>query len=164
MRLPVANVHERAIDAPPERVGVLLVTLATPADELWPADRWPAMRFDGDPVPGAVGGHGPIRYAIVELVPGRLVRFRFLGPPGLNGEHWFEAVPREGGATLLRHGLIARPTGAMRWQWPLLWRPLHDALVEDALARAQLTLTGAPAHTTWSPYVRVMRRLARRRR
>lgn len=161
MRMPVANVHERLLPVPADEVGRLLDTLATTRDELWPADCWPAMRFDGDLREGASGGHGPVRYAILTYVPGRLVRFGFLAPEGLHGEHWLEVLPRGDCSTLLRHGLVARPRGRMRWQWPLVYEPLHDALLEDALQRAERAVTGTSAIARWSPWVRLLRRVLR---
>lgn len=163
MLMPVANVHERLLPAPADRISRMLETLATVNDELWPAG-WPQMRLDAGLREGSVGGHGPIRYEVTQVEAGRLVRFRFLAPRGLDGDHWFELVPRDDRSTLLRHGLVAKPSGAMRWQWPLLLRPLHDALIEDALARALAVSTDTEVTAKWSPRVRMLRRLARARR
>ena len=164
MRLRVVNVHQVTLQAPAERVGALLDTLATRTDELWPTQRWPRMAFEGGLRVGAVGGHGPIRYRVLEHEPGRRVRFGFLGPAGLEGDHWLEVLPGVGTGTVLRHGLVAGPRGAMRWQWPLVFRPLHDALIEDALVRAAAWVSGDPARLpALSPRVRVLRRLMARR-
>lgn len=47
--------------------------------------------------------------------------------------------------------------------WPLAFRPLHDAVLEDALDRAGLATTGRVARPArWSPYVRFLRALAAR--
>ncbi|HST56508.1 MAG TPA: hypothetical protein VLJ42_11550 [Solirubrobacteraceae bacterium] len=163
MLMPVANVHERLLPAPIERVGRLFDTLASEHDELWPIDHWPPMRFDGGLRVGAAGGHGPVRYTVAQLDPARLVRFRFSAPRGLHGEHWLELIPSGADATLLRHCLLARPAGAMRWQWPLIWGPLHDALLEDALARAHERITGTPDPQRWTLWVRLLRRVLRAR-
>src|ERR1035441_8469110 len=45
---------------------------------------------------GSDGGHGPVRYQVVEHQPGRLVRFRFTAPPGLLGEHRYELEDSDG--------------------------------------------------------------------
>ncbi|WP_372448549.1 hypothetical protein [Streptomyces durocortorensis] len=53
-------------------------------------------------------------------------------------------------------------SGPARLTWPLVWRPLHDALLEDSLDRAERACTGAvenPARR--GSYVRLLRRLAR---
>ena len=156
----IVNVHERRSSGDP---GALIDGLASPADRLWPHDRWPRMRFDRGLVAGARGGHGPIRYEVAEHLPGRLARFRFTAPRGLEGEHRFE---RDG--SMLRHVLEGRATGKMLVAWPLVFRPLHDALIEDALDRAEAAVGGQPvAQRRWSPWVRLLRRAlapSRRRR
>ena len=58
----IYNVHEREIAADSEAVGAMLDSLGHRGDRLWPAWRWPAQRFDGSPVIGADGGHGPVCY------------------------------------------------------------------------------------------------------
>jgi hypothetical protein len=162
----IRNVHERRLDATPAEVGAVLDTLASANDRLWPSGRWPAMRFErpldvrvpAEPLrAGAGGGHGPIRYQVSRYVPGRQVVFSFCPASGLDGEHRFEVVP-EGGATVLRHVLEARPIGRGRLSWPLVMRPLHDALIEDALDRAERAVGGRPRRR-WSPRVALLRAL-----
>ncbi|CAL9388912.1 hypothetical protein SUDANB121_01223 [Nocardiopsis dassonvillei] len=157
----VRNLHLRHLAAPPDRAGALLDGLASPADALWPADRWPALRLDRPLGVGAAGGHGPVRYTVVAHTPGRHVRFRFSAPRGFDGFHEFTVEPGEGGGTVLRHLLAIRAHGPALLTWPLVFRPLHDALLEDALDRAERILTGTvrdPAR--WSPYVRLLRAAA----
>jgi hypothetical protein len=43
--------------------------------------------------------------------------------------------------------LSGRAEGRMRWQWPLLFGPLHDALIEDSLDHA----IAAVSETTYEP-------------
>jgi hypothetical protein len=43
----------------------------------------------------------------------------------------------------MRHTLEGETTGTMRLAWPLVWRPMHDALIEDALDTAEASLSGA---------------------
>jgi len=65
----------------------------------------------------------------------------------------------------VRHVLVGTPTGVMRLGWPLAFRWLHDALLEDLLDNAERELTGTVARPArWSPYVRLLRSLARKRR
>jgi hypothetical protein len=162
----IRNVHERRLSATPAEVGALLDSLAGDGDRLWPSDRWPAMRFErpldarvpDEPLRvGAGGGHGPIRYQVSRYAPGRLVVFSFCPASGLDGEHRFEVVP-EGDATVLRHVLEARPIGRGRLSWPLALRPLHDALIEDALDRAERAVGGRPRRR-WSSRVALLRTL-----
>jgi hypothetical protein len=115
------------------------------------------MRFDRPLAIGARGGHGPIRYDVDAYEPGRSVRFRFTAPRGFEGFHAYE-VDERAGRTILRHVLEMRASGAARATWPLVFRPLHDALIEDSLDRAEHAVTGGvarPAH--WSAYVRFLR-------
>jgi len=158
----VRSHHEREIAAPPQRVGALLDTLASHDDALWPRDRWPAMRFDRPVGQGAIGGHGPIGYTVESYAPGHTVVFRFMRPRGFDGTHAFEVRPAPGGS-VLAHTLVMTTSGLATLSWVCVYRPLHDALIEDALARAVAhTGTRAPA-PTWSPWVRFLRWAFRRR-
>jgi hypothetical protein len=161
--LEVRNVHERLLPAPPSQVGLLLDSLADPSDQLWPGDRWPAMRFDRPLSVGAVGGHGPIRYRIEHYEPARMIRFRFTRPRGFGGTHGF-LVEAEAGGTLLRHELVMHVSGFARLTWPLVFRPLHDALIEDALDRASAALGQSVSVRRWPVRVRVLRALLKPRR
>lgn len=153
----VQNVHERVLEASPERVGALLDGLARSGDGLWPEDRWPPMLFDRPLGVGAVGGHGPIRYVVEMYEPGRSIRFRFTAPPGFVGTHGFDIRPLSSGTTRLRHVLAMQIRGAALLTWPLVFRPLHDALIEDSLDRAQRSLGAKPAGSRWSLWVRSLR-------
>ncbi|MBA3239743.1 MAG: SRPBCC family protein [Acidobacteria bacterium] len=158
---PVQNVHERVFRAPLSAVGDLLDGLASPSDALWPRDRWPPVRFDRPLGVGAKGGHGPIRYTIEAYEPGRSIRFRFDAPRGFEGTHAFDVEEVAPGAVRLRHTLSMRARGWARLSWPLLFRPLHDALVEDALDRAEVSFQVPSAGPRqWPRRVRALRRAA----
>ena len=153
----VRNVHERVIPAPAADLAPLVDGLASADDRLWPADRWPRIRFDRGLAVGARGGHGPVRYEVAEYVPGERAVFRFT--KDFDGTHRFE-VWGAGGATLFRHVLEGRPRGWMRIGWPLALRPLHDACVEDVLDRAEAAACGVPYRLRpLSRRVRYLRRL-----
>jgi hypothetical protein len=158
----VLNVHERRLAADPADVGVLLDSLASAGDRLWPRDRWPAMRLDRPLGPSAVGGHGPIRYAVDTYRPGRMVRFRFTAPTGFHGTHGFTVEAASGEGSVLRHELAMATTGSARLTWPLVFRPLHDALIEDALDRACAELGEAAAPQRWPLRVRLLRAVLKR--
>ncbi|MBC7932714.1 MAG: SRPBCC family protein [Rubrivivax sp.] len=160
----VRNVHERLIQTSlaASSAGALIDNLSGRDDTVWPRDRWPAMRFDRALGVGARGGHGPIRYFVEEYAPGRNVRFRFTAPRGFDGTHDFDVEQSSPGVVRVRHTLEMRLKGAARLSWPLLFRPLHDALVEDALDRAEANLNGASAAPRrLSAWVRFLRRAAR---
>lgn len=137
----VLNRHSRRFQADPGEVGRLLDTLATERDGLWPLERWPPMRLDGPVAPGAEGGHGPIRYRVEKHTPGVEVLFRFSAPRGFNGTHGFAVVPREGDCEV-RHTIDMRISGSALFSWPVVFRPLHDALLEDSLDKAEAALKG----------------------
>jgi hypothetical protein len=152
----ITNVHQRVLPVGGAPAESLVDGLAGADDRLWPRDRWPPMRFDGGLREGSAGGHGPIGYRVVEHRPGRGVRFSFTAPPGLVGEHGYEL--EDGERTVLRHTLTARVEGRMRWQWPLLFEPLHDALIEDSLDHAVAAVCEAPYEPArWPRRARVLR-------
>jgi hypothetical protein len=155
------NTHERVLDAPRDAVGALVDTLSSRDDQLWPRGRWPAMRLDRGLAVGSDGGHGPVRYAVARYEPRRRVAFAFTPAFPIAGEHRCEVLPGPSSdTTLLRHVLEGKPHGWLRLGWPLCFRWLHDALIEDAFDRAEAELADVP----WQPrrlpfYVRVLRRL-----
>ncbi len=155
----VRNVHQRSMGSP-EHVGALLDALGSDTDRLWPSDRWPRLRLDGPLDVGARGGHGPIRYTVELYEPSRRVRFRFERPRGFAGFHEFHVAADDEQATLLVHVLEAHMSGSGLLSWPLVFRPLHNALIEDALDNAERHITGDPQHPArWSTYVRGLRRI-----
>ena len=158
----VRSVHERAFPAPLVTIGRLIDSLASENDQLWPRDRWPAMRFDRQLCVGASGGHGPIRYFVEAYGPGRSIRFRFTHPSGFDGFYGYECHEDGSAETVLRHVLEVNLTGSARFSWPLVFRPLHDALIEDSLERASTYVGAATEGRKWSIRVRLLRWLLRR--
>ncbi|MBC9715137.1 SRPBCC family protein [Streptomyces sp. TRM66268-LWL] len=160
----VHNVHERLLAAKESEVGALVDSLsAGAADRLWPHPAWPPMEFDRPLAVGAKGGHGPVRYTVTSYVPGTWIRFAFSGPRGFRGFHEFTVLPVDEERTVLRHTLAMNPRGPARLSWPLAFRRLHDACVEDGLDRAELACTGTVARPArWTAYVRLLRAVARK--
>lgn len=158
--MKVVNIHQRLLHAPPEKVGALIDTLASPTDALWPGNGWPRMQLDRPLSVGARGGHGPIRYFVEAYVPGQMVRFRFTAPAGFDGWHGFEVLDATAVHCVLEHRIEMHARGPALLSWPLAIRHLHDACVEDALSQAQIALGETPKPVPWSGRVRLLHRLA----
>ena len=160
----IRNVHERVINAPIESLGALLDGLGLKDDRLWPSQSWTPMVLDRPLAVGADGGHGVIRYYVSEYEPGRRVRFTFRPRTGIIGAHELSLDALDDERTRIRHILIGRARGAMRLMFSAVVEPLHDAVVEDLLDNAEREATGTVVRpATWSPRVRLLRRLARGR-
>jgi hypothetical protein len=159
----IVNVHERILNAPADRVGRLVDSLALANDRLWPCDRWPAMQFDRPLGVGASGGHGPIGYVVESYTPGRGVQFRFTRPERFVGTHRFEIEPLDATKTKLRHVIEMQTRGSATLLWAIAIRFLHDALLEDLLDRAEAATGEQPPSRTWSRWVRFLRWAMRRR-
>lgn len=154
--MKVLNIHERTLHVPPALAGTLIDSLSSNDDRLWPHDSWPPMRFDRPLGIGATGGHGPVRYRIESYERGLHLRFQFLAPRGFHGFHAYELVPDERGVRL-RHVLEMHARGTALITWPLVFRPLHDALIEDSLARAEASLGLSPTVRPWSWRTKILR-------
>lgn len=158
------SVHRRRLAAPVDDVGALIDTLSSADDRLWPHQNWPAMRFDGPLAVGAAGGHAFIRYRVEAYRPGSSVTFRITGPRGFAGIHRFD-TQGDGDAAIITHSIDATVTLRFAPKWFGVVRPLHDALMEDALDNAERETTGTVADPArWSWWVRLLRRLLRPKR
>lgn len=166
--MKIYNVHERRLNTTADSVGILIDSLGGEDDQLWPWDAWPPMKFDSPLKEGARGGHGPVRYRISEYVPGRRIEFMFDTSgltEGLDGRHLFEIVCRSE-YLVLRHIVDAECDFKSWMKWHVLVGPMHDALLEDSLDRAEKKLHGKlSTKAVWSPWVRFLRwGMARKRR
>ena len=148
----ISNVHVREIAAPAAVLGELLDTLGSADDRLWATDIWVAepVVFDRPLGVGADGGHGSIRYSVVEYEPGRRIVFEFSPDGGMSGTHGFEIEALGPDRGRLTHFLEAKTSRWMRPLVPILigW---HDAMVETALDRAELGATGSLKRPTGIP-------------
>lgn len=159
--MKVVNVHNRELAATPSEAGVLIDGLASKNDPIWPGQEWPPIKFDRPLSVGAAGGHGPIRYFVEAYEPGKSILFRFTAPKGFVGTHEFRLDEITAGRVLLTHSIKMDAFGPAMLTWPLLIRPLHDALVEDGFDLAEKFVGGTPKPRKWSPAVRLLRRAAR---
>ncbi len=154
--MKVKNVHERKIFFSASAVGALIDTLASENDKLWPNEMWPPMKLDKGVQVGAKGGHGPIRYSVRSYEPGKSIRFEFTGPKGFDGYHAFVMDEAPDGV-VLRHIVEMKTRGAAVISWPLMFGPLHDALIEDGFDKAERNSGGNPAARSWTWWVRALR-------
>jgi hypothetical protein len=115
------------------------------------------MEFDRPLSVGARGGHGPIRYFVEEYVPGESIKFRFTGPRGFDGSHGYERIRTTADTAVLRHTLAMTTHGLAVLSWPVVYQPMHDALIEDSLATAEASLAHAPHIQPWPLWVRLLR-------
>ena len=160
----IRNVHDRVINAPLEPLGGLLDGLGQKGDRLWPSRSWPPMVLDRPLALGADGGHDGIYDYVSEYEPGRRVRVTFHPRTGIIGAHELGLDALDDERSRIRHVLIGRTSGAMRVMFPAAVEPLHDAVIEDLFDNAERETTGTVIRpATWSPRVRVLRRLARGR-
>jgi hypothetical protein len=156
----VSNVHRRIVPAPVSAVGPVLDTLSSREDRVWPDD-WPPVRYDRRLGIGAIGGHGPVGYMVVGYDPGRSVLADFTAPRGIQGHHEFTVEPDGPDRSVLQHSLIARTTWPATVTWPLFFRPLHDALIEESLDKVERQFGAGPEHPhRRSPWVRLLRAIA----
>jgi hypothetical protein len=154
----ISNVHQRLLSASMDEVGALLDAVAEPGNALWPAPPWPPIVLDRPLGVGANGGHGPVRYACVSYQPGRRVEFEFRLPTPVRGGHALELIEHPEGV-LLQHTLIGEPIGIEGWlAWTVVFRAMHDVVLEQLMDRAETALGRPPARPTqWTPYVRLLR-------
>jgi len=165
MHFSVTNIHQRVLRSDLPAAGLLVNHLGSKNDKLWPVRLWPSMKFDRELQVGAQGGHGPIRYFAEAMEPGRSVTFRFTGPKGFNGIHKFFINELEPGLVKLEHRIEMKVKGIAIFTWPLIFRPLHDALLEDALDRAESYISGTQINKRkYSLRVRFLRWIGSRKK
>ena len=157
----VINIHERVIHQPKEKVSALVATLAGHNDQVWPKEKWPAMKFDQGLKEGSKGGHGPIRYFIDKYDPGTVLKFTFTGPKGFSGGHRFEISELGKDQTLLKHTIDMNTSGTATVTWALGIRWLHDALTEDALDKVENHFSEEKKMTEWNVWVKILRGILR---
>jgi len=161
--MKVRNVHTRTLAVEAASAGPLIDQLASDNDLLWPHEKWPPIRFDRPLQVDATGGHGPIRYFVNHYTPGREVRFTFTAPEGFNGQHVVALESIGEKETRLTHRIEMRISRWALFSWTFVFRPLHDALIEDAFTKAERSLGLPETPVLWSGWVRWLRRRLRRK-
>lgn len=158
----ISNVHRRTYPVESSVLARFLDGLGSPDDPLWPRDRWPPIVLPDGVTCGSAGHHGPIHYVVERHEPGRLVEFRFRRPQGWDGTHAFVIEVGRDGRAQMSHILEMHTRGFGLVQWLLVFRPLHDALVEAALDRPARALQAPLEAPPWTVRVRLLRWLIRR--
>ncbi len=153
----VINVHERTVNQPKARVSKLLETMATANDKIWPRENWPAIKFKDGLKIGSYGGHGPIKYKIIEYDLGNAIHFEFLKPSKFKGYHKFEIFDLEHSKTKVVHSLQMKTFGLGTLYWVFAIRWLHDALIEDAFNKIENEFSINMKMTKWGFWVKFLR-------
>jgi hypothetical protein len=157
--LKVLNIHKREIQQPKKIISQLISTLSSKEDNVWPTEKWPAMRFKDGLEEGSKGGHGPIRYFVKKYIVGESIEFVFLKPSGFNGTHTFKIFEINKNTTLVKHTIKMDVSGKGMVLWLFAIRSLHDALIEDAFDKIENQFSKEKKKTNWSFWVRFLRKI-----
>ena len=158
----VVNIHKRTINQPKEKVSELFRTLATKEDMIWPYENWPAIRFKDGLTIGSHGGHGLIKYKIVEFIEGEFIKFQFLNPVGFNGTHELNITSTNETKTEIAHKIIMRTSFRASLLWAFAIRWLHDALIEEAFDKVENYFLEQKKQTEYKTWVKFLRRAYKR--
>ncbi len=156
--MEVLNIHQRKIQVSKERIIELFSTLATKEDKIWPNENWPKMQLKNGLQNGSKGGHGPIRYQVIEYKPSSSISFKFQKPEGFNGIHKFEISELGLNETQIKHTIKMKTSSMVAtFKWLLAIKWLHDALIEDAFDKIQNQLGHKKEKTEWNFWVKTLR-------
>ncbi len=153
----VSNHHKRNIDQPKKEISKLIEKLASKDDIIWPIDKWSAMKFKDGLKLGSKGGHGIIRYTIVDYNSENGIEFQFTSPKGFHGFHKFRISAIDSNKTEVRHTINMKTHGIATIQWLVFIRWLHDALIEDALDNIENYFSDEKKVSKWSAWVKLWR-------
>ncbi|SDI50939.1 hypothetical protein [Winogradskyella thalassocola] len=153
----VKNRHTRTIHQPKEKVSQLFKTLASSEDLVWPSENWPAIKFKNGLQVGSRGGHGHIRYTVIEMNDFDFIKFQFSKPVGFIGTHEFNIEALNANTTVIHHEINMTTTFKASLLWSLVVRWLHDALIEDAFDNVENYYTTAKKETSYNVWVKVLR-------
>ncbi len=155
--MKVLNQHKRVVNQPKHKISELIKKLASKEDKIWPYNKWSAMRFKDGLKVGAKGGHGIIRYTIIEYNPESGIKFQFSSPKGFDGTHEFKMLELGKNSTEVSHIINMKTHGIATIQWLVFIRWLHDALIEDAFDNIENHFSEVKKASKWSPWVKLWR-------
>ncbi len=155
--MQVINIHKRTIHQSKEKVSQVLKTLASENDLVWPYESWPAMKFKDGLKIGSRGGHGLVRYTIVELIDDEHIKFKFSKPEGFNGTHELRIKAINSTSTEILHEIKAKTSFKASLFWIFVIRWLHDALIEDAFDKVENYFDTNQKKTEYNIWVKILR-------
>lgn len=160
----IVNIHKRLVSQPEEEIVSLFQTLATSEDKIWPKKNWPSIRFENGLYMGSHGGHGRIRYTIIEFVEGRQIKFQFTKPNGFEGTHelFFRSISENN--TEIIHEIHMNTTtlkATLLWVFTVRW--LHDALIEEAFDNIENCFLPQKKRTKYSIWVTLLREIYKKK-
>lgn len=162
--MKVINVHKRLLKGPIEVVSELFRSLATPKDKIWPKQNWPAIRFRNGLHVGSRGGHGRIRYTIIEYKEGKSIAFSFTKPEGFLGTHELSIRSVAENTTEIVHKIEMKTTTIKAvFMWIFVIRWLHDALIEEAFDNVENQFQYSLKKTNYSVWVTLLRSAYKRK-
>ncbi|MFC0604848.1 hypothetical protein [Winogradskyella pulchriflava] len=133
--------------------------MATQNDLVWPYEHWPAIRFNDGMNIGSRGGHGFVRYTIIDFREGEYIKFQFSKPDGFNGIHELKITALNSNTTEIRHEINAKLSfkAVLLWVYAVRW--LHDALIEDAFDKVENHFLAEKKETTYNVWVKLLRKI-----
>ncbi|WP_299113857.1 hypothetical protein [uncultured Winogradskyella sp.] len=131
-------------------------------DLVWPYENWPAIRFKDGLNIGSKGGHGRIRYTIVQFIEGEYIKFQFTKPKGFNGTHELRINTINDSCTEITHKINTKTTFKASLLWVFVIRWLHDALIEEAFDKVENHFTTQAKVSKYNPWVRFLREAYKR--
>ncbi|WP_179020156.1 hypothetical protein [Winogradskyella forsetii] len=161
--MQVRNIHRRRINQPKAKVSELFRTLATSDDLIWPYENWPAIKFSEGLNVGSKGGHGSIRYTIIEFNEDQYIKFQFSKPQGFMGTHEFKIEALNENLTEIRHEINMQTSFKTSLLWIFVIRWLHDALIEDTFDKVENYFTEAKKKSTYNLWVKLLREIYKRK-
>ena len=162
--MKVTNIHKRKLQQTKAQVVILFKTLATNDDKIWPSENWPAIRFKEILKVGAKGGHGSVRYSIINFKEGESITFQFSKPDGFSGTHEFSINEVDKNITEITHEINMNTTTIKATVlWVIGIRLLHDALIEDAFDKIENSYSEEKKVTKYSLWVKLLRSVFKRK-
>jgi hypothetical protein len=85
--MKIINIHTRTINQAKSKIAEIFGTLSSKNDQILATEKWSPMILDAGLKIGSKGGHGPIRYTVLDYQKGDFIVFGFSKPKGFNGFH-----------------------------------------------------------------------------